>query len=91
MYGSTVAVGVKNGNFVEIFTDTGVFLDSMDVGSDPKSLSMYGSVLAVQTNDAIFIYEEISSSWTQTASHSTGTFKSVQMYSNFVVAGNSGT
>jgi hypothetical protein len=91
VYGSTVAVGVHDGDDVEIYSDAGVLLDSVDVGADPKGVSMYDSVLAVLTDDEIFLFQKISSSWTQTSSHQTGTFKSVQIYDNFIVAGNSST
>lgn len=89
MYGSTVAVvGGKNNDEVAIHEDTGNFTASMSV-SDPKGVSMYDLVLAVQNDDSIFIFEKITGSWTQTASI-TSSYKNVQMYSNFVVAGSSG-
>jgi hypothetical protein len=51
---------------------------------------MYGTVLAVHTSGSLYVFEKISASWTQTGSYTTGTFTNIQMYSNFIVAGNSG-
>lgn len=90
VYGSTVAVvGGKDDNEVEIHSDTGTYSATVSV-SDPKGVSMYGNVLAVQNDASIFIFEKITGSWTQTASHTSNAYKNVQMYSNFVVGGSTG-
>lgn len=90
VYGSTVAVvGGKGDHQVAIHDDTGAYTTAVSV-TTPLSISMYGLVLAVQNSASLYIFEKISTSWTQTAIHTTGTFSNVQIYSNFVVAGNTG-
>jgi hypothetical protein len=90
VYGSTVAVGSKDDDEVSIYNDTGTYETAVSV-TDPKTISMYGLVLAAQTDSTVYIFEKISATWTLTASYSTGTFTNVQIHSNFVVAGNTGS
>lgn len=90
VYGSRIAVGSSDSDAVEIFDDTGSLEDSVSVSSI-ENVAMYDDVLAAHADDTIFVFERISGAWTAMSSYtSTGTFKNVQMYSNWIVAGNKG-
>jgi hypothetical protein len=89
VYGSTVAVGTSDLSNVAIYDDTGSFQDSVSV-SGIKNVALYDSVLAAQTDSTVYIFEKISSAWSQTATYSQGTFTNVKIYSNWIVAGNEG-
>jgi hypothetical protein len=56
-----------------------------------NGVAMYGNVIAAQDKTSVFVFEKISSQWTQTASHTPNDINSIAIYSNFIVAGTKGT
>lgn len=91
VYGSTVAIGTKETDDVAIYSDTGTKQDSVSV-TDIKGIALYGDVLAAQNKASLYVFEKISSAWTQTASHTPSEdINNVAIYSNFIVVGSKGT
>jgi hypothetical protein len=89
VYGSTVAVGSDDDEKVSIFTDTGTFVESVAVTA-VKGVAMYDSLIAARTDVAVYIFERISTAWTQTAIYLQSN-TNIAIYSNTIVAGGSGT
>jgi hypothetical protein len=88
VYGSTVAVGSDDDEKVSIFTDTGTFVESVAVTA-VKGVAMYDSLIAARTDVAVYIFERISTAWTQTAIYLQSN-TNIAIYSNTIVAGGSG-
>lgn len=88
-YGSTVAIGTKNTNSIDVFTDAGSLEASLVVTS-VVGIAMYGSVIVGEDVSSIFVFEKISSQWTRTATHTTSNILNVAIYSNFIAIGRTG-